>query len=396
MRIAYFDCFAGAAGDMIVAAMIDAGLDVEFLTDQLDSLGIEGLAINVDAAQRCGIKAVSFAPVVSPQKQHRNLEQITDIINKSKITKKAKETAGRIFNRLAQAEAVVHGRDVQQIHFHEVGAVDAIVDVVSAAIGLEALDIEKVYCSDISTGGGTVKCEHGLLPVPAPATAELLKGVPVTAGPEQAELLTPTGAAVLTEIVDEFRPLPAMKIEKIGYGAGRMDSDKFPNVVRLILGQTAGVDSAETDCVCLMETNVDDLSGELLGLTVERLFGKGAVDVFTAPIYMKHNRPAVKLSVICKLADIQSIERFVFEQGITLGIRKQLLERSKLARKFVTVKTRFGDVKVKLGLLGGKVVSAKPEFSDCVALAQKHEVAVRAVLDAANAACDKLRYEQDK
>ena len=394
MKIAYFDCFAGAGGDMIVAAMLDAGLDVKFLKSQLATLGLSELDIKAERTRRCGISALSFEPVVPGQRQHQNLEQITRIISQSRISEQAKKTAIRIFNRLARAEAAVHAQNIQDIHFHELGAVDAIVDVVSASIGLEALGIEKVYCSVLSIGGGTVNCAHGLMPVPAPATAELLKAVPVVAGPEQAELLTPTAAAILTTVVEQFRPLPAMKIEAIGYGAGRLQSEKFPNVLRLLLGQTTDEDAANVDSVCLLETNIDDAAGEVVGLAAEKLLAEGALDVFTTPIYMKHNRPAVKISVICRLDDTERLERLLFEQGLVLGVRKQTLQRSKLPREFVTVQTEFGEVKIKLGLLNGKVVSAKPELADCAQAARKHNVPVKTVQDAAMAAYNKPRSQR--
>lgn len=386
MKIAYFDCFAGAGGDMIVAAMLDAGLDADFLKTQLAKLNLDDVEIKVTRTCRAGLSALSFVPAVSQQKQHRNLEQILDIINQSTISQKARKTAVEIFNKLARAEAAVHNKDIQQIHFHEIGAVDAIVDIVSAAIGLEKLGIEKVYCSAISVGGGTVECEHGLLPVPAPATAELLKAVPIVAGPQQAELLTPTAAAILTTIVDEFCPLPAMRIETIGYGAGRLQSEKFPNVLRLILGEDAAGDSANADSVCLLETNLDDVSGELLGATTEKLLAEGALDVFTTAIFMKRNRPGVKLSVLCKMNDTQRLESFLLCQGISLGVRKQTLQRTKLAREYVTVQTQFGRIRLKKGLMNGKVVSVKPEFSDCQQAAQNNNVSVKSVSDAAMAA----------
>jgi len=383
MKIAYFDCFAGAGGDMIAAAMLDAGLDAEFLKAQLATLGLEQLDIKLAETQRAGLRALSFVPIIPEQDEHRNLEQITNIINQSKISEKAKKTATSIFNKLAQAEATVHNKAPQAIHFHEVGALDSIVDIVSASIGLEALGVEKVYCSALSVGGGTVKCAHGLMPVPSPATAELLKGVPTIGGPIQAELLTPTAAAILTTIVDEFCPLPSMKIEAIGYGAGLLEAEEFPNVLRLILGRNAADDLSNADSICLLETNVDDLSGELLGFITEKLFEYGALDVFTTPVYMKHNRPAVQLSVICEIKDAQQLEQVIFEEGLTFGIRKQTLQRSKLARQFVSVQTEFGEIKIKVGALGAKIVNAKPEFSDCVSAAKKHNVSVKAVLEAA-------------
>jgi len=221
MKIAYFDCFAGAGGDMLVAAMLDAGLDVEFLKAQLATLSLKKLDVKLTETKRCGLRALSFVPVVPKQQQHRNLQQITKIITQSRISEQARKTAITIFERIAQAEAAVHGKDPNDIHFHEIGALDSIVDIVSASIGLEALEVEKVYCSALSVGGGTVKCAHHLLPVPAPATMELLKGIPIVGGPGQVELLTPTAAAILTTVVDQFCPLPSMKIEAVGYGAGR-------------------------------------------------------------------------------------------------------------------------------------------------------------------------------
>ncbi|MFA5238514.1 MAG: nickel pincer cofactor biosynthesis protein LarC [Phycisphaerae bacterium] len=389
MKTAYIDCFAGAGGDMIVAAMLDAGLDAEFLKAQLATLGLKNLDIKITETKRCGLRALNFLPVVQKEHSHRNLKDITKIITQSKISEKAKKTAITIFKKIAKAEGTVHGKDPNEIHFHEVGALDSIVDIVSASIGFDALGLDKVYCSTLSLGGGTIECAHQLLPVPAPATAELLKGVPTVGGPGQVELLTPTAAAILTTIVDSFCPLPAMLIESIGYGAGSLESEKFPNVLRLILGQTADETQANTDSVCLLETNIDDATGELIGYVMEKLFKEGALDVFTTPINMKHSRPAEKISVICKIEDIHKAEQVLFEEGLTFGIRRQILQRSKLARAFVTVQTEFGEIKIKTGSLGGKIVNAKPEFSDCVSAAQKHNVAVKAVLDAAIAAYKK-------
>ena len=383
MRIAYFDCFAGAGGDMLVAAMLDAGLDVEFLKAQLATLGLKNLDIKLTETRRCGLKALAFVPVTPEQRRQRNMEQITKIISRSKISKQAKTTAITIFERLAQAEAVVHGKDPDDVHFHEVGALDSIVDIVSASIGLEALGVRKVYCSALSVGGGIIKGAHSLMPVPAPATTELLKGIPIAGGPGQVELLTPTAAAILTTVVDEFCPLPSMKIEAIGYGAGSLESEEFPNVVRLILGQTTAEDLESADSVCLLETNVDDISGELVGSVTDKLFKHGALDVFSTPIYMKQSRPAEQISVICRIEDAQQLEQILFEEGLTFGIRKQILQRSKLASDFVTVETKFGKIRIKTGTLDGRIVNVKPEFSDCRLAAEKHNVSVKAVLDAA-------------
>ncbi len=390
MKIAYFDCFTGAGGDMIVAAMLDAGLDAEFLKSQLATLGLKDLDIKVTETKRCGLRALAFVPVVPEQHKHRNLDDITKIINQSKISEQAKKTAITIFNKLAQAEGVVHGKDASDIHFHEVGALDSIIDIVSAPVGLEALGVDKVYCSALSVGGGTIKCAHSLLLVPAPATTELLKDIPVAGGPGQAELLTPTAAAILTTVVDEFCPLPSMKIEAVGYGAGTLESEEFPNVLRLILGQSVEDTQANADSVYLLETNIDDVNAELVGSVTGKLFENGALDVFSTPIYMKQNRPAVQISVICKVGDSKRLEDVLFREGLTFGIRRQILQRSKLARDFVAVQTEFGDVKIKTGTLDGRVVNAKPEYSDCASAAKKHDVAVKTVLEAAIAAYRQL------
>jgi pyridinium-3,5-bisthiocarboxylic acid mononucleotide nickel chelatase len=389
MKIAYFDCFSGAGGDMIAAAFIDAGLDKEFLLGQLDSLGIEGLEVKIFETVRCGLRAIKFEPIFPHQHHHRNLRDITDIINKSKIKPEAKQTAIVIFNKLAEAEGTVHGKPKDDIHFHEVGAVDSIVDIVAASVGFHYfLDsgVEKFYCSTISVGGGLTKAEHGLIPIPGPATAELIRNVPVTAGPAQVELLTPTAAAILTTIAADFCPLPLMKILKTGYGAGTFNPEDFPNVLRLFIGESVNSEPSTVDSVCLLETNIDDLSGEIVGSVVEKIFEIGVLDCFTMPIYMKHNRPAYKLTVICEIKDEERISHFLFEQGLTLGIRRQILHRRKLERDFVTATTPFGVIKIKTGRLDGKVVFCKPEFSDCQQAAQRHNVAVKTVMDAAMAA----------
>ena len=383
MRIAYFDCFAGAAGDMIAAAMVDAGLDAGFLKSQIAALGLKNLEIEINTTQRVGLRAMTFLPRAPHEHHHRHLDDIKKIITQSKISEKAKQTAIAVFTRLALAEAAVHGKTVDEIHFHEVGAVDSIVDIVVAAIGFDALKIEKVYCSVLSVGSGEIKCAHGTLPVPAPATAELLKGVPCVAGPGDFELLTPTAAAILTTVADGFGPLPAMKVTAIGCGAGAKDPKNFANIVRLFIGESVDAGRETADTVTLLETNIDDVSGELVGQAVENLLAAGALDVFTAPIYMKHNRPAVEISVICELKDTQLLERIIFEHGLTFGIRKQFIQRAKLAREILTVDTEFGKIRLKVGSLDGRVVNAKPEFADCAAAAKKHSVPVKTVITAA-------------
>jgi len=383
MKIAYFDCFSGAAGDMITAALLDAGLDFDFLKSQIASLGLKDVELTSFETKRAGMRAIQFVPLIAESHHHRHLDDIIKIINAGKIGDKPKKTAIEIFNRLAKAEAAVHGAEPKDVHFHEVGALDSIVDIVSAAVGLDALGIEKVFCSPIAVGGGSVQMAHGRFPVPAPATAQLLKGVPTVGGPIDKELLTPTGAAILTTVVESFGPLPQMTIDATGYGAGTLDSDQFPNVIRLVLGHTAEESSATADTVCLLETNIDDISPEIIAFAMDNLLAAGALDVFTTPIIMKHARPAVMLSVLCNITNISKLELMIFSAGLTFGIRKQLLQRSILSREFVTVPTRFGDIKIKVGKYAGKVVNAKPEFADCAKAAKTHHTAVKEVIDAA-------------
>jgi hypothetical protein len=383
MKIAYFDCFSGAAGDMLTASLLDAGLDFDFLKAQIAALGLKDIELTAYETKRAGLRALHFVPIIAEGHHHRHLEDIIKIISAGKIGDKPKRTAIAIFERLAKAEAAVHGQNPKDVHFHEVGALDSIVDIVSAAVGLDALGIEKVYCSPLAVGGGWVKMAHGNFPVPAPATMELLKGVPTVGGPIDKELLTPTGAAILTTVVESFGPLPRMIIEKTGYGAGTLDSEQFPNVVRLILGETSDESAATADSIYLLETNIDDVNGEIVASAMVQLLGAGALDVFTTPIVMKHARPAVKLSVICNVADTGKIENLIFNAGLTFGIRKQIMQRSKLAREFITVSTRFGDIKIKVGKWEGKIVNAKPEFADCAAAAEKYKVSVQLVRDAA-------------
>jgi uncharacterized protein (TIGR00299 family) protein len=384
MKIAYFDCFAGCGGDMIVAAMIDAGLDADFLQSSLDSLGIADLKIKVEKVMRCGISALHFTPAAPGEQHHRKLSDIIAIIQHSDIGESAKGHAAEIFRKLAEVEGRIHAKDVEAIHFHEVGAVDSIVDIVSACVGFDALGVEEVCCSALSVGGGTVQSAHGLLPVPAPATVELLKqaGAPIVGGPVDSELLTPTAAAILTHFAGRFGAMGAMTVQATGYGAGTRQFDNLPNILRLVVGQTEEP-GAVADCVCVLECNIDDADGETVGFAMDRLLDAGALDVFTTAIGMKHNRPAVMLSVISPPAKAGDLERIIFSEGLTLGIRRQLIARSKLARQSVTVRTEFGEVRIKIGSLQGRLVSAKPEYADCAEAAQKHGIPLKQVRKAA-------------
>jgi hypothetical protein len=366
---------------MIAASMIDAGLSVEFLREQIGSLGIDNVELKTEEVMRGGMRGVHFLPVLPHEHVHRNLSDIRGIIEGSGISDTAKGRALGIFERVATAEACVHGKSIDEVHFHEVGALDSIVDIVSAAVGIEALGLEKVYCSVLRVGGGEVKCAHGLMPVPAPATAELLKGLPFKSGPVDMELLTPTAAAIFANECTGFREMPAMCVERIGYGAGTREAEGVSNVLRLFVGEAKG--GVEADEVCVLEANVDDVTGEIIGGVCEKLMGAGALDVFTMPVYMKRNRPAVMLSVICEKAKAFEMERIIFSEGVTFGIRRRMTVRSKLVREIVEVETRYGKIGIKRGFMGGEVVNVKCEYKDCAAAAEKHGVAIKEVMSEA-------------
>ncbi|MCF7956280.1 MAG: nickel pincer cofactor biosynthesis protein LarC [Phycisphaerae bacterium] len=381
MKIAYFDCFAGAGGDMISACLLDAGCERQFLIEQLATLGIEDLKIEIEPAMRSGIACLSFKPVAPDKQRHRNLSDIAKMISESGISDKAKRDAIEIFNTLANAEGKIHGKDRNEIHFHEVGAVDSIVDVVSACVAIDAMKIDKVICSQLFVGAGTINIAHGKMPAPAPATVEILRiaGAPIQGGPVVAEVLTPTAAAILTHFADDYAPFPQMTIEAVGYGAGTMKFDEVANILRVVIGQSAEIFDTEADSVCLIEANVDDSSAEVIGYVTEKLLSAGALDVYTTAIQMKKNRPAVKISVITSHNKVAEIEKILFDEQITLGIRRQLLQRKTLRRQTVSVETKFGKINIKAGIRDAEIISAKPEFSDCEKAAKLHDVPLKII-----------------
>ena len=397
MRIAYFDCPAGAGGDMIVAAMLDAGLEPDRLREQLASLPLDLPPIDIQRVQRAGIAATYFRPEPVEGHSHRHLSDIIELITAADLSERAKNLAIAVFRRLAEAEAAVHETDPEHVHFHEVGAVDSIIDIVSACIGFDALQIGRVLCSPLSVGGGTVKCDHGTMPVPAPATLRLLQEAqaPFHGGPVEHELLTPTAAAILTEVAESFGPMPPMTAEVVGHGAGTLDIDTIPNVLRLVLGRAATEPAmSQPQTVVLLECNLDDADGELVGHAVDTLLAAGALDVWTTPIGMKHSRPGVQLSALCEPVQAEALQQWIFEQGLTLGLRKEVVQRQILNRKTLTVETAYGPIRIKQGFLGGRCVSAKPEYVDCAAAAKEHRVTIHTVRRAALAVF--LEEEQDE
>ncbi len=392
MRIAYFDCSTGISGDMTLAALIDAGVDVGAVSAAVQSLGLPGVELRVQTVRKKGFRATQVHVEHSERQPHRHLHDVLELINRSQLTPRQKDLASRIFRRLAQAEAHVHGQPVERVHFHEVGAVDSIVDVVGAAVGLDLLNVDRFVASPVPTGRGFVRIAHGVCSVPAPGTAELLKGVPLADVPVEAELTTPTGAAILTTVVDQFGPLPAMTVEAIGYGAGSRDLPDRANVLRLFVGRLQ--EPGEVDQVCVLETNLDDVSGEVVGYTKRRLFEAGALDVYTTPIQMKKDRPGVVLTVLCRPADAVRLEQILFDETATFGVRRWLVERTKRRRREHVVQTPFGPVRGKLGWTGRSSPVFVPEFESCREVAERHGVSLREVYRAAEAAFDPKSVEE--
>jgi pyridinium-3,5-bisthiocarboxylic acid mononucleotide nickel chelatase len=384
VRIAHFDCFSGISGDMTLAALIDVGVDVEAVRATLDSLGLP-IKLETEKVKRNGFIATQVHIEAADEQSHRYLPDVEAMSHKGKLTDKQRDLALTIFRRLAAAEAAVHGHPVEQVHFHEVGALDSIADIIGSAVALDLLGVDKFTSRSVPPGSGTVKCAHGIMPVPAPATAELLKGVPLAAAPVKAELVTPTGAAILTTVVSEWTDQPAMTIEKIGCGAGKRDFWEQPNLLRLLVGSAAPSASpsagAESDQVAVLETNLDDVSPEIVGYCFEQLFAAGALDVFTIPIHMKKNRPGVLLSVIAALETVPALEAILFRETGTFGVRRHQASRSKLQREIITVETPWGPVKAKKGWRDGLAVLT-PEYEDCARIARDKGISLRDVFGA--------------
>ena len=372
MRIGYLDCFSGISGNMCLGALVDAGAPLARIEAVLAKLPVHGYRVKAERVMRRGIAATHVDILLdeSERHPHRGLKDVLDIIARAGLDAQVAERSAAVFRNLAEAEAKVHGTDVDSVHFHEVGAVDAICDIVGTAAGLAELGIERLLFSTVRLGGGTVKMAHGILPVPAPATAELLKGLPTAGGPVQMELATPTGAAILKTLGEPSPVWPDMSVQAIGYGAGGRDPIEVPNVLRLAVGEVPGAGEAESDYVWVLETNLDDMTGEQTGYCMEKLSEAGALDAFTTPVQMKKNRPGVQVTVLCEPERLRATEDVLWRHTTTLGVRRCLWQRSKLARETRTVMTRWGEVRVKVARLGGEVVRCKPEYEDCRALAE--------------------------
>jgi pyridinium-3,5-bisthiocarboxylic acid mononucleotide nickel chelatase len=433
MRIAYLDCFSGISGDMFLGALIDAGVSSQVFGRTVSALGV-GAKLEISRVNRSGISATKVDVVVDAEKdepgrartpaapqaqshphehtrphshehshQHhpehgdphhhhgRGLTEIRELIRKAALSDSAKKTAIAIFEKLGAAESKIHNVPIERVHFHEVGAVDALVDITCAAVGAEALAVDEFVCSPLNVGGGTIECAHGTFPVPAPATAELLQGAPVYSSGLQAELVTPTGAAIVSTLAARFAPFPAMKIERSGYGAGTRDFPGYANVLRITIGEAMTVNAGEgarathitDETISVLEANLDDLNPQLFGYVMDRLLEAGALDVFGTPVQMKKNRPGTLLTILAKPEDADKLSRIVFAETTTLGVRHREEARQTLARKWESVSTRFGDVRIKVASMNGTVTSYAPEYEDCRRIAAEQRVPLKLVMQEA-------------
>ncbi len=377
--IAYFDCFSGISGNMILGALVDAGLSVDFLKKELKKIDLENYSIKVKKVTR-GHLSGTYLDVVTRDVKRRKLKDITGSINKSGLSSDVRKKSIGIFNRIAEAESRVHGVPKDRLHFHEIGDLDSIVDIAGAVIGLKKLGIKEVYASCVHTGKGFVKTRGGILPVPAPATAELLKGVPVYGGDIKSELVTPTGAAIITSFTGRFGEMPSMEYEAIGYGAGSKKLS-IPNMLRVYIGKP--VNAYAEDIIRVIETNIDDMNPQVYDYLMERLFGAGALDVFLTPAKMKKNRPGTVLTVLSGIENTDKMVSIIFRETTTLGVRSYEVNRKKLFRKVITIKTKYGSIRVKTGRCGNDAMTAAPEYEDCKKAAKKSKVPLRIIQEEA-------------
>ena len=383
MTVAYFDCFSGASGDMILGALVDAGAPLEVLRKRLAGLAVGGYSVAAEKVVKQGFAATQVRVELDGREDapHRRLKDVLSVIESGGLPPAVRERAVAIFTRLAEAEARAHGIEIAKVHFHEVGAVDAIVDVVGAVLALDELKVSRILCSPIPTGSGTVECAHGVIPVPAPGTVALLDGVPLVSTDEPGELTTPTGAAILTTLAESFGPLLGMTLSGWGYGAGRRDGLHRPNLLRVLLGEPS-VDSG-ADEVVVLESNLDDVSSEAVGFCVGKLLDAGALDAYTVPITMKKSRPGVVLTVLARPSDAGRMEEIIFRETTTFGIRRHAAQRQKLERDHETVDTRFGPIRVKIGSRRGTIYTTSPEYEDCRRAADASGAPLKDVIRAA-------------
>lgn len=385
MRIAYFDCASGISGDMTLGALVDAGADLATIQAGIDSLGLPSCRLVATEVKKRGFRATQLRVEYEPEHKHRHLSHITAMIEGSTLTARAKDLATRVFKQLAAAEAIVHGTSVEKVHFHEVGAVDSIADIIGCAIGFDLLGIDRFVFSPVPTGHGFIEIAHGRCSIPAPATAELLRGVPLASLDVEGELVTPTGAAIVAALADDVGTLPPMAIELIGYGAGQMD---FPqaNILRILVGESSDPSQGNgliTESIVVLETNLDDATGEIIGNVVDQLWAAGALDVVLMPIHMKKGRPGVLLSTQCRPADAGKLETLLFTQTSTLGVRRATVTRNVLRRETHRVQTPWGPILGKMAFLPDGTQRFSPEYEECRRVAEQHGVPLAQVMTAA-------------
>ncbi len=380
--IAYFDCFCGISGDMTLGAFIDIGVPLSWLKDSLEKLPLKDFDISVESISRSGIKAKSVHVLTKNNLKSRHYSEIKDLVQNSHLSRKVNQKSLEIFERLATAEAEIHGQPKEKVHFHETGGVDAIVDIVGTALCLEYLGVEKVIASRIPLGTGFVSCQHGTLPVPAPATLSILKGVPVYGTKIPHELVTPTGAAIIASIADSFEELPDIIVEKTGYGAGKRDLKTIPNLLRIIIGtQAIHISDYQKDRISVVETSIDDMNPEFFGFLMDRLFKEGALDVYLIPVFMKKNRPGTMVQVLCTEDRKKSVINRILSETTSIGVRYYDVQRSKLVRKNITIKTIYGDVQVKHITNPNGSVRLVPEYEVCKKIAIEKGIPLKTVYD---------------
>ena len=381
MRIAYFDCFSGASGDMILGSLIDAGLNPNGLREKLKKLRIPTVHLKVKKVLKGGLSATQLIVEGRGEKRHhRSLQEILKIVERSSLEAEIKERSREVFERIASVEAKIHRVAMEEVHFHELGGLDSIVDIVGAVWGIRQMGIEKIYVSRVNVGAGFVKCEHGILPVPAPATLSLMEGRPIYSSGVERELLTPTGAALLTTLGSEFGSMPVINVERIGYGAGR-DDLPHPNLLRLIIGASAPTSAKER--VIVVETNIDDMNPQIYDYVMERLLAMEVLEIFITPILMKKNRPGHLLTVICPCEKLPAVTKFLLRETTTLGLRWHEEERAKAEREIVPLQTKYGRIRFKLARWEGKVINLSPEYEDCKRLAKEKGIPLKEVFDEA-------------
>ena len=390
-RIAYFDCFSGISGDMVLGALVDAGAELREIEAGLRGLGLENWSISAEKVQRGAIFATQVKVKSGEEHHHRGLSVILKRIEGANLAPRAAARATKIFERLAAAEARIHNIEVEKVHFHEVGAVDSIVDIVGSAIGFELLGIDEFACSRFDVGGGQVKTAHGVLPVPAPATAELLRGAPTYSSGIERELVTPTGAAIATTLATSYEEIPPMTLRAIGYGAGSADLKEKANVMRLLIGDSDSMETAESEVgarwdlpVTVIETNLDDMSPQIYGYFAERALAAGALDVFSTPVQMKKNRPGQLVTLLSEPENVTRLIDLIFSETTTIGVRAYDVRRKTLNREFIPVETPLGSVRMKVSRMNGTILNATPEYEDCQKIAAERGVPLKQVIAAAS------------